>query len=156
MGLLPRAQRTAIQREAVDATIKPDKRISQHLSVFNGVKGMAMVFMTWGITFYFVWFSIISNPEDVSTMSDTFMFNVVSMCVYTVPIFFFCSGFLQSFALIQSDKSGSAFTCKALTKWYFRKITRYMPLNIVAMLFTIFMIPMLGAGPIWNTFKTAT
>lgn len=94
LGFLPRAQRTAIQREINDSTIKPDKRIAQHLSVFNGLKGLCMLMMVWGFTFYFAWYSVISNPEDMDSMSNTLLFNVVSMCVYTVPVFFFCSGFL--------------------------------------------------------------
>lgn len=100
MGFLPRGQRTAINREINDKTILPEQRIAPFLSVFNGLKGISMVFMTWGFTFYFVWYSVVSNPEDVDTMAKTLTFNIVSGCVYTVPIFFFCSGFLQTFSIL--------------------------------------------------------
>ena len=42
------------------------------------------------------------------------------------------------------------FTGSALGKYYLRKIFRYMPLNIVALLFVTKALPYLGNGPIWN------
>jgi len=53
-----------------------------------------MLLVIWGQTFYFSWFSVISNPQEANDMGNTLLFNVVSMCVYTVPTFFFVSGFL--------------------------------------------------------------
>lgn len=60
-----------------------------------------MILVTWGVTFYFVWFSVISNPEEVETMLETKTFNVVSATVFCVPLYFFCSGFLQTFSFMQ-------------------------------------------------------
>lgn len=156
MGFLPRGQRTAINRENNDKTILPEQRISQHLSVINGLKGLSVVLATWGITFYFVWFSIISNPEDVDNMTKTIFFNIVSGCVYVVPVFFYCSGFLQTFSLLQANNKGDMFTPINLGKWYLRKILRYIPLNIMAILGLLYLVPIIGSGPIWNKFKTAT
>jgi peptidoglycan/LPS O-acetylase OafA/YrhL len=125
--------------------------------VFNGLKGLSMVYMVWGFTFYFVWFSVISNPEEVQTMKGSIFFNVVSGVVYTVPVFFFCSGFLQTYSFLQdNDQNNSKFTKEELGKWYLRKVTRYIPLNMVAMLFTLFIVPLLGFGPIWDKFSQAT
>jgi len=47
------------------------------------------------------------------------------------------------------------FTWPSLRAYYFRKIFRYMPLNIVAMMAMLFLMPMIGSGPIWNSFQTA-
>lgn len=110
----------------------------------------------WGITFYFVQFSIVSNPDGVNDMSNTILFNIVSGTVFTVPIFFFCSGFLQTFAFLQKDKDGSMFTMASLRNYYFRKVFRYMPLNAVIILATLYLLPLMGYGPIWNNFATAT
>ena len=38
-------------------------------------------------------------------MTSTLFFNVVSATVYAAPLFFFCSGFLQTFALMQRKDS---------------------------------------------------
>lgn len=115
-----------------------------------------MICMVWGFTFYFVWFSVISNPDEVKEMRKSIVFNIVSGTVYTMPVFFFCSGFLQTYSFLQRDSQASMFTKQELGKWYLRKITRYIPLNGVAMLFTLFLVPFLGFGPIWDKFKMAT
>lgn len=86
-------------------------------------------------------------------MQNTFLFNLVSGTVYTVPIFFFCSGFLQAYSLIQADNKGSMFQPKSLVQWYARKIFRFVPLNVMAMVTIIFLLPLLGNGPIWNKFR---
>jgi len=44
------------------------------------------------------------------------------------------------------------FTAANLSKYYFRKIFRYMPINIVAMLVTVHGLPYVGSGPVWNYF----
>jgi peptidoglycan/LPS O-acetylase OafA/YrhL len=158
LGILPRGQRTAILLEMNDNTIKPDKRISHHLSVFNGLKGLCTVLMTWGFTFYFSWFSIVANADEVDDMRNEFAFNFVSIAVYTVPVFFFCSGFLQTFSLMQEAERRkehdleSIFSTRSLTKYYLLKIFRYMPLNVMVMLFLIFIMPSIGNGPIWDKF----
>jgi hypothetical protein len=53
-----RAYKNAIKDE--DST-QEDKRIAKNLKLFNGLKGMSALLVIWGITFYFSWFSIISN-----------------------------------------------------------------------------------------------
>ena len=111
-----------------------------------------MVLMVWGMTFYFVWFSVISNPEEMDTMKNTLTFNCVTFTIYTVPAMFFCSGFLQTHSFLTKDKEESMFTGSNLGKFYFKRIFRYMPLNIVALLTVTNLLPYLGSGPVWNKF----
>ena len=42
-----------------------DEKVASHLRVLNGLKGLAALLACWGGTFYFAWFSILSNPQDV-------------------------------------------------------------------------------------------
>lgn len=104
----------------------------------------------WGTTFYFSWFSVVNNPTELREMKKTLFFNFVSCTVYAVPVFFFCSGFLQTFSFLQRDQEQNMFTCKNMSTYYFRKVFRYMPLNIIAMLFVLHGLPYLGSGPVWN------
>lgn len=46
------------------------------------------------------------------------------------------------------------FTASKLTTYLVKKFFRYMPLNIVAMLSTIFILPYVGSGPVWNNFAS--
>jgi len=141
-----------VQKEAKDTAITPERRVAKYLKVITGLKGAAMMMMVWGATYYFAWFSVVSNPNELQDMRKTYFFNIVSSTVYTVPLFFFCSGFLQTFAFMQRDQEESMFTSWNLAKYYFRKIFRYMPLNITAMLVAVHGLPYLGSGPIWNYF----
>jgi hypothetical protein len=112
--------------------------------------------MIWGITFYFSWFSVISNQPEVDSMMDTMLFNTVSGTVYTVPVFLFCSGFLQTFSFLQKDKEESMFTPAKLMGYIFKKFTRYIPVNAVCLLTVVYIMPYIGSGPIWNNFATLT
>jgi hypothetical protein len=81
--------------EIQDSNQQKDRHISKNLKVFNGLKAVSMIFAAWGVTFYFSWFSIISNKPAVDDMLKTMTFNImVAASIYTVPIFFFSSGFL--------------------------------------------------------------
>lgn len=60
-SLLPRALRTSISIENQDSSIPKDKHIASNLRVLNGLKAVSMILAAWGMTFYFSWFSIISN-----------------------------------------------------------------------------------------------
>jgi peptidoglycan/LPS O-acetylase OafA/YrhL len=117
---------------------------------------MATVLVAWGFTFYFVEYTVYSNTSELKDMQQTLTFNIVSGVVYTAPVFFFVSGFLQAFAFMQKDKNGSMFTLEAIFSYYFRKLMRYVPLNIVAMLALLYVLPLLGDGPVWNKFAVAT
>lgn len=116
---------------------------------------MATLLVVWGITFFFVWYSVVSNNDELEKMTNTLAFNVVTMAVYTAPVFFMVSGFLQTHAFIQRDNDGSMFSGSNLGKYYFRKVFRYMPLNIVAMLAVMYVLPIIGSGPIWDKFEVA-
>ena len=61
MNINPRSLRTAVENEKKDTQIRPDRRIAQHLKVFNGIKGSSMIFMAWGFTYYLAQFSVIIN-----------------------------------------------------------------------------------------------
>lgn len=114
------------------------------------MKGSAMLLMIWGFTFWFVQFSVIGNPEELENMRKTLFFNIVSCTIYTVPTFFFCSGFLQTFSFMQKDQEVDMFTSDQLGKYYVKKFFRYMPLNVFCMLMVTKALPYLGNGPIWN------
>lgn len=150
LNLPQRSLRTAIENEKKDTAIRKDRRIAQYLKVFNGMRGSAMLLMIWAFTFYFVSFSVISNRDQMEQMQKTLLFNIVSCTVYTVPTFFFCSGFLQTFAFMQKDQEMDMFTAQNLGRYYARKVLRYVPLNVVAMLIVTKALPYLGSGPVWN------
>lgn len=86
-------------------------------------------------------------------MRGSLAFNAVSGAAYTVPVFFYCSGFLQTLAFLQRDEE-TRFTLASLIFYYANKVCRYVPLNIMALLMVLFGLPLLASGPIWGNFQT--
>jgi peptidoglycan/LPS O-acetylase OafA/YrhL len=128
LNTLPRGQRTSSLKEA---NLEKEKRLSAYLSVFNGLKGSAVIAVVWGQTFFFSWFSIINNPDEVTAMMKDSQFNMVSAVTFCASVFFFCSGFLQTYSFLQHDQEESMFTPKNLGLHYLKKLLRYMPLNVL-------------------------
>lgn len=60
MNILPRGQRTAVQNEMKSNEVPMDLKIADNLGVLNGLKGSAILFACWGMTFFFSWFSVLS------------------------------------------------------------------------------------------------
>ena len=100
LNIHPRGLRTAVQEEMRNPEIAMDKKIADNLRLFNGLKGTALILACWGMTFFFSWYSILSNQNEIADMLKSWTFNIVSCAVYAVPIFFYCSGFLQTHALL--------------------------------------------------------
>ena len=83
-----------------DHNIAMDRKIADNLRLFNGLKGGSVLLAAWGMTFFFSWYAILSNQNEINDMLNSWTFNFVSMAVFTAPIFFFCSGFLQTHSLL--------------------------------------------------------
>lgn len=86
-------------------------------------------------------------------MQNSIMFIIVSVTVYTVPVFFFCSGFLQTLSFLERDED-TRFSSRSIAGFYVRKVLRYVPLNIMAMLAVLFVMPLWAEGPVWGNFQT--
>ena len=71
------------------------------------MKGSAVILTGWGLTFFFSYYSVLSNPQDINDMLNSYFFNIVSGTIYTVPLFFFCSGFLQTLSFFDKDRTES-------------------------------------------------
>lgn len=80
--------------------IAMDRKIADNLRLFNGLRGGALLVSIWGMTFFFSWYAILSNQNEIKDMISSWTFNVVSMAVFAAPVFFFASGFLQTHSLL--------------------------------------------------------
>lgn len=156
MNVPSRTLRESVADEAKDENVAEHQRIAKYLKVFNGMKGSSMLLAAWGLTFYFSWFGVVQNKGETDQMRKTLLFNIVTGTIYTVPTFFFCSGFLQTYSFLHNDKKESMFKFDRLSAWYLRKLFRYVPINIVALLAVVYIMPYIGAGPIWKNFQTLT
>ena len=75
-------------------------------------------------------------------------------CAYfAVPILFLVAGFLQTFNFFQQSHE-EMFTIKNLTKYYVWRLVKFIPLLGAILIFSMFIVPFLGAGPIWSNYAT--
>ena len=154
---MPRGLRNILKNEE-KSKIPEDKRILINMRIFNGIKGSGVLAMIWGFAFYFVWFSPISNPREVDEMRQTLTFTLfVSSTVYFVPLYFFVSGFLQTFQLIFKAENGEfQWSAHSIGKYCLIKVFRYYVLNVVIMLLYLYILPFIAYGPVWHYFGKMT
>lgn len=100
LNIQPRGLRTAVKIEMQNSSIAMDEKIASYLRIFNGLKGVSILLACWGGTFFFSWYSILANPQDVDNMLKSETFSVVSGTVFVFAVFLFCSGFLQTHSLL--------------------------------------------------------
>lgn len=126
--------------------------VAQNLRVMNGMKFWMTLYIMFGNTYLFTYYSIVANPVQADEFRHSFAFLLVSASMFATPVLFWIAGFLHAFSFleVQEDKR---WTFDNLRGYYVRKIVRYLPLVIATLLFALFLVPMLGAGPIWSNYE---
>ena len=51
-----------------DAEQKDNLAIRKNTNIFNGVKGLAILYLVYGSTYFFSWYSYYDNPYDIQKM----------------------------------------------------------------------------------------
>jgi len=122
-----------------------------NLKVFDGLRGVSAVYAVYGSTYFFSYFGIIENPYDIDKIRGQFGFIFIAGSFFTAYTFFFLGGFLSAFSFLQTPQE-ERYTAGNLGKYYAKKLLKYMPFNIFIILFSIYLQPTMGEGPIWNKY----
>lgn len=112
---------------------------------------MMICYIIFGATFFFSWYSILGNPTFVNNITSSFSFVFVEGAFFCVPVFFMFNGFLQTFSFNQKPNN-KMFTGPTILRYYVTKIFRFMPLIAFGLIFGMFLLPLLGSGPIWSKY----
>ena len=64
---------------------------------------------------------------------------------------FLTAGFLQTFSFLQEPEE-TMFSGKRLARYYLWRLVKFVPLLGMVLIFGMFMVPFLGAGPIWGLY----
>lgn len=117
---------------------------------------MAALAATWGVTFWLVQYSEIDNPTGLNAFIDSYWFTIfVASTVYTIPVFFFCSGFLQTFSFM-NESEHLRFSSGKVAKFYLKRLLKLWPINALSVLiFVVLESKIMGSGPIWQNFDKA-
>lgn len=118
----------------------------------NGLKVFLTLYILYGNTYLFTYYSIVADPVAADHFRHSFWFLIVSASMFATPCLFWMAGFLHTFSFLQVDED-KRFTFDNLRGYYVRKIVRYLPLIFLTLLFALFIVPLLGAGPVWSTYN---
>lgn len=123
------------------------------MKIFNGYKALAAIAVIWAFSFWFLQYSEITNPDQVVDMLDSYAFTIfVASTVYTIPLFFFSVGFLQTYSFMQQPEQ-LRYKSKKLTKYMIWKLIKFWPINAISLVFMVVLESwLLGSGPIWSNF----
>lgn len=69
--------------------------------------------------------------------------------MFATPCLMWIAGFLHAFSFLQTEEA-EMFTVRNLLNYYTKKVFRYVPLIVFTLLIGVFIIPLLGGGPIWD------
>lgn len=126
------------------------KKTIDNMIVLEGIRGLCIIIMCFGLTFELSQFSILSNTAYRGHLENNFLFNeFLAIGSYNaIEIFFFLAGMSQAVSLLQQTHDNPsfyhvvAFTFKRVLKIWF-----FYSLNILLM---VYMFRHLGRGPLWH------
>jgi hypothetical protein len=123
----------------------------QRLRILDGMKVLLSLYALVGNSYLFTYYSMVSDPVQANTFRQSYTFLLISGALFTTPCLFFIAGFLQTFSFVQTDDD-KMFTFDNLKKYYVKRILRFEALVAFTLMFAMFIIPMIGGGPIWETY----
>jgi peptidoglycan/LPS O-acetylase OafA/YrhL len=74
--------------------------------------------------------------------------------MYCPAALIYLAGFLHSFSFMKTDRE-EMFTARNLAYYWSKKILRFLPLVVVTLLLALFIVPLIGSGPVWESYEQA-
>ena len=133
-----------------DAEQKENLALRKNTNIFNGVKGLASLYLVYGSTYFISWYAYYDNPYDIQKMQQGFGYAIIAGTFFITPVLFLAAGFLITYSFMKVEAE-NRFSLGNIGTFYFRRIARLVPLNLFMILFAMFIIPTMGGGPIWYT-----
>lgn len=99
----------------------------KYMTVFNGVMGLSVLFVIWGQTYFFSWYGVYDNPQDIIKMRSEFRFTLIPGVFLLVPLMFFIMGFVSTFSLLHNKKQGEGVTIKESIFFILKRIAKLWP-----------------------------
>ena len=147
LNMKPYSMRSALSK----STSKYDATYLQNLSIFNGIKALCCFWIILASTFLYTWYAYWAIPGQVKAYKENFLFVFIYAAYFSVPILFMVAGFLQTFNFMQQSHE-EMFKLDNLVRYYAWRLTKFVPLLGAILIFGMFVMPFLGAGPIWNVY----
>lgn len=124
----------------------------KRLKVFHGIKVACFFYGMLGLSFALSWYAFYSDMQEIEKKKTSFWMVLVYGSMFTVPILFITAGFLQAHSFLQGDQT-KMFTIGNLAKYYLWRYTKFLAIEVVTLVFAMYIIVILGQGPIWPTYE---
>ncbi len=125
----------------------------KNMSIFNGIIGFGSIYIMWASTYFFSWYGLYDNPQDLKTMKSQFIFLLISGAWMMAPLFFFALAFVSTFSLTHNRPEGEKLTVKEGLSFIGKRLVKLTPFNMFIVGFGAFIGPTMGGGPFWNLFN---
>lgn len=125
---------------------------TKYLTVFNGVVGLSLIFSIWCTTYFFSWFGVYDNPQDITKMRGEVMFSLIPAGFLIAPLLFYSMAFVNTFSLTHNKPEGEYLTIFESLWFILKKILKLTPFNLVVLWWGMGMVPGMGSGPYWDLY----
>ena len=133
-----------------------DDRADQdrNLQIWNGIKAFSISYVAFGHVFLLG--STDKNvPAAIVFAQESWWFLIVFGATYAVDMFFFISGFLAAYVLVEKLKA-VPFGLVNLIRVYLYRLTRLWPTYVFVILLFWKIAPFFASGPVWFLFNNFT
>lgn len=114
--------------------------------------GFGIIYIMWASTYFFSWYGLYDNPQDLKKMRGDFIFLTIAGAFMMAPLCFFVMGFVSTFSLIHNNPEGEKMSFIHALKFIAKRIIKLAPFNIFVVGFGACIGPIIGAGPFWDLY----
>lgn len=127
-------------------------KVDRELEILNGIRVFLISFVILGHTFLYSLRGPVSNPMVLLEWFDRWTFYMMMTAPYTVDLFFWLSGFLGSYLMLELLRKRNGKNQPYLLIMLHRFL-RLAPLYFATILFFWYILAMAGNGPIFYMYK---
>ena len=124
------------------------KQVDKELEILNGVRFISIVFVILGHTFLYSLRGPTSNPLAMLEWFDDWLFSIIQAAPYAVDVFFWLSGFLGSYLMLELMKKKNGKSQPYLMV-ILHRFLRLAPLYLATLFFFWQIMAMVGTGPVF-------
>ena len=128
------------------------RKFQDSTSIFDGIRALSLL---WIISVHVEiarFLDVIVDLNDISEFLKTFLASFIPQATYSVDAFFWLSGFLLGFLILdEANKRGGKIRWGGV---FVTRIIRLLPMYMFILIFINFIIPSWATGPKWDQVET--
>jgi peptidoglycan/LPS O-acetylase OafA/YrhL len=128
------------------------RKFQDSTSIFDGIRALSLLWIISAHVELARFLDVIVDLNDISEFFKTFLASFIPQATYSVDAFFWLSGFLLGFLILdEANKRGGKIRWGGV---FVTRIMRLLPMYIFILVFINFIIPSWTTGPKWDQVET--